>query len=231
MFYFLGQNFKEVKLKKSVFLLLVLFLSLSQSYPVQASLVLSPSNLSVFDTTTGNSWYRFFDDFYFGSIYGAGPGTPTYILNDENYDGKNNWALASVEQIKTMLTSIPTTSTGPADISNLFINAPWERGGGHYNPDWSIGPLWSGITSTEALYGDGSVIPNQHIRYTLAYYKSYNGSDSYYTESYSDTGDSTSGSWGSWLVAINTSPVPVPTTIFLLGSGILGLAGVSRRKK
>ncbi len=28
----------------------------------------------------------------------------------------------------------------------------------------------------------------------------------------------------------NTSPVPVPTTIFLLGSGVLGLAGVSRRK-
>jgi len=27
------------------------------------------------------------------------------------------------------------------------------------------------------------------------------------------------------------TPVPVPTTIFLLGSGILGLAGVSRRKK
>lgn len=38
-------------------------------------------------------------------------------------------------------------------------------------------------------------------------------------------------SWGGWLYKPAISQVPVPASIWLLGSGLLGLIGISRRKK
>jgi len=34
-----------------------------------------------------------------------------------------------------------------------------------------------------------------------------------------------------WKVAINSSPVPVPAAVWLFGSGLVGLAGIARRRK
>ena len=45
------------------------------------------------------------------------------------------------------------------------------------------------------------------------------------------SGNATGAFGGSYSVAMVAAPVPVPTAIWLLGSGLIGLVGVSRRKK
>lgn len=98
-----------------------------------------------------------------------------------------------------------------------------------------FGNIWCEFNCTDIPYGVTGITSDQHPSLSYAY----NSIGAYYygTDDYTDyyregsTYYTTSGAavyMGHYLV---TTAVPVPATIWLFGSGLLGLIGVSRHKK
>jgi len=214
-----------------------------------ASLVLNPSGLSVYDTVTGNYWYPDIAGTYFGSTFVGGKNVWENKLNSSAYDGKTNWATASIQQVLEMVSNVQHTYSqdpsgglkddGPIDIGQFFSVNMTSSNSWHWGHGvWTMYSGWNGVTSDVPSAGE-------HNSLYLAYYGigADNGTvpgfpantESYYLYTLGTVNDLGSGPVGSWLVSAsvlppNPSAVPEPGTILLVCMGAAIAVWMRRRE-
>jgi hypothetical protein len=91
--------------------------------------------------------------------------------------------------------------------------------------------VWDITNTGGTAYWDGAGIPNYNAAGVTEnlYYVTGNGAAPPTKVAYTLEGTATLSSAGLVLKG-NGSPVPLPAAVWLFGSGLLGLAGVARRK-
>jgi hypothetical protein len=133
---------------------------------------------------------------------------------DLNVEGVDGWRLADAD-----LCSAYACYGG--EILNLFSNVLGGSAGtsivGSHNANYD---LFSNVQNNRYWSAtEYEPITNFHKAWYLSMYFGHVGSDSQTVESYA---------WA--LQSGDVSAVPVPATVWLLGSGLLGLVGLTRRK-
>ena len=138
-------------------------------------------------------------------------------------------------------TSAPATSLGPTYYPPFTWSALYANPGGSGTITYPGGLGW--LLNISYFLGDGSSgqydKPGGYAWYQSSYIGDINpallsalGLDPRFTHGYGTISDSASGDYFEWdrNVTLTFMPSPEPGTLALFGSGILGLAGVLRRK-
>ncbi len=196
---------------------IVLIVSVNQSH---SAMVAGPGGSYYIDTNTSLKWSPFLDS------------TPT-VHNALSYGGISNWRTASTSEMDTLFGTY-----GPELLYNIYddINNPT------YIPTsyTDLSPIARSLRDTyyiAAVAGAGDVYEwNATIKF-IDQVQVFIGIDwtdygppvtsyAYYTDPVNDITGA-----GHWVVAdAAMSPVPVPSTLLLMGSGLVGLIGIGRKR-
>ena len=134
-----------------------------------------------------------------------------------------NWTLATI------------TSQGENDFIAGLLNPVVKRYwlGGIQNPNQQAGEQWSWVTGEAWGYENWQTgtwndepdndDPNEYIHLGISYYEKKTGAELWGWADLTDKGRS-------YIVEGAAAPVPEPATMLLLGTGLVGLAGVGRKK-
>lgn len=172
------------------------------------------------DTNSGLSWYRdlsaFTNETYDQQILSINN------LNGLNFAGIDTWRIATWLDMHSILPSLYLDPTLFFPSQNgIGIDPTWYEG----RADMSNGP-WSSTLALNA-YGYTPSLPDWPNGYETAFHVG------------NSVADNVTGIWitsgpipASYFVEPPPpSSVPIPAAAWLLGSGLLGLAGVARKRK
>lgn len=203
----------------SVFILMLAPLALAE--------LIDRGNGIIDDTDANRMWVLY--------GYGAGygwpfPGGADYSannwvqgLNDSGFGTFNDWRLPTVD---LQANGIPTANSG--DLFTLYSAMPSDRNswpfllGGDSNYAYryiytdQAYPIMNGLE-----YWGFNFQTGQYVEINVSYWYGWVGVMAVRT--YADGGNGGDGGNG-------TAPVPEPTTLVLLGAGLIGLAGYGRKK-
>jgi len=134
-------------------------------------------------------------------------------------------------------TSTVTANQGTKTLGNL------ENFENQYQTDVTIGGSLNGLTTASEITSSTALAPNSIQKYTTVAGDVLQTLGTAYNL-YAFTGNGTTGTLQSYIqgtatlgtnglltITGNTSAVPLPAAVWLLGSGLMGLVGVSRRRK
>ena len=192
-----------------------------------AALIITSDNLAVFDTTSNLYWWRNLSTFS-GDINGQVNGV------NMTYAAQNNliatlsggtWHMATWDDMLTLKNdnTAANINSNFLPIGNSMISNPGDP------------PVFVNVFVGRYDLGVGNMNVTQHYVGTMDWDTTHgvqnypqNGSSIDLSSAASDDGY---GGIGAWVVTANYTPVPLPPTVLLLGSGLLGLAGWRRFRK
>ncbi len=129
-----------------------------------------------------------------------------------------DWRMADMSDVASLLTAIGGSYDHLSDLLHPVAFLEATRTGSSTTTVWFVGrinELPQVGTGTHRIWGYTQHMSHPNI---------YNGSDLI-------ADSDKAANYGAWAVMDRGSAVPVPSAILLLASGLLGLAGVSRKKK
>jgi hypothetical protein len=143
-------------------------------------------------------------------------GNSTTVLAGDNTGNLTKWALLSAD--------VATINTNSGGASSVEGPVPANAG------VWDVAVP---STTSSHWYNNGPSFVNEVGGTANLYYVTGNGTSSVTKVAFSSIGTASLSASGLTLSGIGGStppPVPLPPAVWLLGSGLLGLAGVARRK-
>jgi len=143
------------------------------------------------------------------------------------------WRYATANEVVTLFAnfSIDISASGTDFIGN-YLDPGAEPATGFLGnivqedlgPDWPYGVI--GVTSSPHTDGGYQRLGISTEIFNEVWYTYYDLADLY-----SATTDESGVFMGHYLVQASPVPVPVPAAVWLFGSGLIGLAGIARRKQ
>ena len=212
---------------KSIVKFIIICLLLALPYNVSAKLI-EVSNLLLYDDLTSLYWYNNISEFS-GGTGGVDRALPWITTN---YYGLTTWHLASVTELNSLVAGITA-----ADFPKYF--APTNAGNfgyGNYR-DLGIGNYKYWVGGTDSY----STIPGTSIPYALDVFAvriDYSLNDlAQLTPLSMDYSLQNGTQWirleevGAWVTAEGSAPVPEPSTLFLICTGMAGFAAIRQLQR
>ena len=195
-------------MKKSIFALCVviaLFTLSSAEKSYALLMVQGTTDMVVYDDVTDMYWFWDLSDSRFhGKTYSEQVDAANHLNDGIGFNGRNDWHMASLDEIVGLW-----EGNSAEDILDTF------------NPTWSYQSLSSvyGRYDEESSLGHYSARIRRHRVYGVGIFVV---DDGYQIDIYDDL--IPAEGVGAWVVSSGMSPVPEPSTFFLLLSGIAGIA-------
>ena len=192
----------------------LLFSTVSQAQIVSADWKTAGDNLITRDTTSGLDWLDLTETTSMGYVN---------VLADSTFAG---WRSASVTEVATLWSHFGTgvDLSSPSTTQAVgFIDPNVTIAAGFLGNTYAVLAGYTGSKGNTANTG-----VNAGFQVTMSAYITPTGNTVYERADFGPAGQS-AGTIGTYLV--QTSPVPVPAAVWLLGSGLLGMIGIAKRRR